>query len=215
MNKEEFEYIKNLTINADETVHFLSNDMKSERERCACAAFLRCLGVDFLVEDLVSVKKGNDPPDVIFHAAHFEVLEVLDEGRKRHHESKTRAECLKKAKTIEDTLVQSRLRDPLSYAEVFNLITGALAEKSSRYGVKVCAGLDALICIQLQHKFLTPKSPLPSHATLLDQGWRSVSFVMVPYSHVIYAAELAPDFLRVHRGQTRQEWNDSDTFFKL
>ena len=103
-------------------------------------------------EDFVSVVEGNDAPDVIFHEARFEVLELLDEGRKRHDEAKARAARLKQAKTIEDVLVPLRQRNSLSYAEVFDLITGALARESSRYGVQVCAKLDALVCMNLLYK---------------------------------------------------------------
>lgn len=180
VDRKLLEYIRTLTANAEETVRFLSNDRKPERERSVCATFLRCLGVNFAVEDLVPAGEGKDPPDVIFDAARFEVLEVLDEGRRRHDESKSRVERLKRAKTIEDVEVPFISPEPLTYAEVLDLIAMALTKKASRYGAKVCAELYALVYVDLSHKFLAPNSALHSHPTLLNQGWRSISFVMPP-----------------------------------
>ena len=215
VDKEEREYIRDLTAHAIETVHFLSNAQKSERERCVCAAFLRCVGVAFSVEALVAVAEKQSPPDVKFGEARFEICEVLNRDRKRHREAQTRVESLKQAKTIDDVLVSVRTGTPLSYTEVFTLVTEALAKKAVRYGAKVCAELDALIYMSLRNRFLAPNTSLPGYAALCAQGWRSVAFVIPPFSHVIYAAESSPAFLRDFSGQTRQEWDDPDTFFTL
>lgn len=215
MDKEEREYIRGLTTHAIETIHFLSNAQKSERERCVCAAFLRCLGVAFSVEALVAVAEKQSPPDVKFGEARFEICEILDRERKRHREAQTRVERLKQAKTIDDMLVSVRAGTPLSYTEVFALVTEALAKKAVRYGTKVCAELDALLCMSLRNRFLAPNTSLPDYAALFAQGWRSVAFVIPPFSHVVYAAESAPTFLRDFSGQTLQEWDDPDTFFTL
>lgn len=56
MTDREFEqYRRELLEYNRETIHLLSNHKKSERERCVCAVFLRCLGVDLTVAELVSV----------------------------------------------------------------------------------------------------------------------------------------------------------------
>lgn len=215
LDKEELEYIRCLTDHGKETVRFLSNANKADRERIVCAAFLRSLGVDFSVEHLVPVAQKMSPPDVKFGTARFEVCEVLDKRRKRHYEARSRVDCLRRAKTIEDTYLPVRAKTPLLYPEVFTLVTNELARKANRYGRKVCSELDALICVHLLNRYLDPNSSPPRYANLLAQGWRSVSFFHLPYSHVIYAAESAPDFLRHFAGQTRKEWNHSDTFYKL
>ncbi|MCK4739576.1 MAG: DUF1780 domain-containing protein, partial [Deltaproteobacteria bacterium] len=41
---------------------------------------------------------------------------------------------------------------------------------------------------------------------LVDQGWRSVSFVFGRYSHVVFAQNAAPSFLKSNEGQTKNEW---------
>jgi hypothetical protein len=210
------EYRRELLEYDRETIHFLSSQKKSERERCVCAAFLRCLGVDFSVAELVAVPESQSPPDVAFREACFEVCDVvLDAGRRPHGEAKARVAHLEQAQTIDDVLVPVRHRVSLAYVEVFHHVTEALAKKAARYGMVVCANLDALVYVRLQNMFLDSGSSLPSCAALTKQGWRSVSFVMPPYSHVIHAGEGAPAFLGAFVGQTRQEWHEPDTFFAL
>ena len=206
-DKEQFEEYRRELLEYDhETVRFLSNQQKSERERSVCAAFLRCVGVGFSVAELLP---GTDPPDVKFRDVCFEVRDILDEGRKPHGEAKAWVERDEQAQTVDDVLLPPwRPRTPCAYAEVFSQVTQGLAQKSSRYGVAGCAQLDALVYVRLQNMTLDLNSLLPSYVALQKQGWRSVSFVLPPYSYVIYATELAPAFLRDLAGHTRQEWND-------
>jgi hypothetical protein len=151
---------------------------------------------------------------VIFREARFEVCDSLGKERKPHDEAKARVERLKRVKTIEDLDVPFKSRTPLAYSEVYSHVTDELTKKAQGYGVAVCANLDALVHVR-RHVVLKLDSPLPSYATFPKQGWRSVSFVMPPYSHIIYAAERAPAFLRALMGQTRTEWNDLHTVYNL
>jgi Putative endonuclease, protein of unknown function (DUF1780) len=70
----EREYIGRLADQADDTVDLLSSARKGERERRTCAAFLRCLGINFSSSQIRLSK--NEPPNVIFHDANFEVMEI-------------------------------------------------------------------------------------------------------------------------------------------
>jgi Putative endonuclease, protein of unknown function (DUF1780) len=215
MTEEDRRYIERLLTNAEEAVRFFSNAGKAERERLSCAMFLRALGEPFSVEELVWVPDGQDPPDVKFRGARFEVRELLDEGRRRYDEVKARRQQYGQMKTADDIFVDVPNGSPISHGEVYTLLLAALAEKASRYGVKGCGTLDALVCIQLRDRFLYPAPPLPDCTTLVQQGWRSVSIIMPMYSYVVYATDAAPAFLQEHVGQTRRQWEDSDTFFRL
>lgn len=210
---KEKEYLERLVTEAQETIYFFSSGRKPERERSACAAFLRCLGIDFVSEEIIFMQK--DPPDVVFRSARFEVLEVLDQGRKRHDEWKAKRERRKQAKTLNNLLRPYRPPYPLSYAEVLNLITQALAKKAARYGQSTCADLDALVCVNLLSNVLDPQSPIPSTDELSHQGWRSVSMIMPLFSHVFFTRGSAPTFLQQFAGQTRNKCKNLDTLFKL
>jgi hypothetical protein len=70
--------------NALDTVDFLGNARKVERERSVCAAFLRCAGVDFSSDQLL--RSAVELPDVTFGDARFEVMLHLPLGRAMHGE---------------------------------------------------------------------------------------------------------------------------------
>jgi hypothetical protein len=197
-----------------ETLHFLSNEKKSDRERCVCAAFLRCLGLSFSTKELVPVPQEDGPPDVIFREACFEVCDSLTEGRKAHDETRKRVERLKKAKTLKDLDIELKFRTPITYSEAYHYVTDELTKKALRYGGATCANLDALVHMR-RNVCLRLDSPPPSCALFPKQGWRSVSFVLPPHSHVIYAAGQAPAFLREAIGQTLRKWDDLHTVYDL
>ena len=212
-NDSEQKYIDGLVSHSEETLVLLSNKEKTKRERMVVAAFLRCLGVTFSSNDIESPQ--DDPPDIICKEACFEVRELLDEGRRRGDEYKDRHETLIKSTSIEDTLLPYDSPTPISYRKIFQLITAALSKKALRYGKQGCSDLDALVYLNLQNRFLDPTTDITNFDSLMAQGWCSVSFVTPPYSHVIFAKDTAPDFLKSNTGEAKREWDDSDTFFEL
>ena len=206
-------YIDDLVTHSEETLALWSNEEKQKRERMVGAAFLRCLGITFSSNDIESPQ--DDPPDIIYKEACFEVRELLDVGRRRGDESKERHETLKNATSFEDTLFPYDLPTPISYRKIFQLITTALSKKAFRYGKQGCSDLDALVCVSLKNRFLNPATDITNFDLLITQGWRSVSFVSPPYSYVIFAKDTAPDFLKSNTGVAKREWDDPDTFFEL
>jgi hypothetical protein len=135
VTEEERRHIERLLVNAEEAIRFFSNAGKAERERLSCAMFLRALGEPFSAEELIWVPDGHDPPDVKFREAHFEVRELLDEGRQRYNEVKARRQRYEHAKTVDDILVDPPNGYPISLDEVYTFVQAALAEKASRYGL--------------------------------------------------------------------------------
>ena len=117
IDKAHSKYIDNLIIHTKGSLKLFSADEKEKgkRERMLCAAFLMGLGIKFSTVDLESQR--NDPPDVIFEEANFEVRELLNCGRRRGDEYKARYKTLKIAKTVEDTLLPIEWPDPISYKE--------------------------------------------------------------------------------------------------
>lgn len=213
MKESDRKYIDGLIRHTEETIRFLSNEMKSYRERCVCAAFLRCLGTTFSPAQVQSNR--NDPPDVSFTTASFEILELYDRRRKRLDEYKVRLEELKRAKSIADTLVDFPQPEPISYRDLNEEITRALGRESRRYGKEHCSTFDALVYIGLPGRFLDITSAIPDFAELADQGWRSASFVIPPFSHVVFCRNSGPQFLSAISGLTKQEWKEADGYFEL
>lgn len=121
-----------------------------------CAAFLRSLGVGFSPRELTAPK--IDPPDVIFRDARFEVMVMLDAGRKVHAEWKARAKQRDTAKSLEGLLEPHYPTVPMDLAEVVDRITSALAQKGSHYDSKTRSGLDALMHVNLRERHFDPGS---------------------------------------------------------
>jgi Putative endonuclease, protein of unknown function (DUF1780) len=215
MIAEEHRHVKQLLTKAEQAHRLFSQTERERRECLTCVMFLRALGVPVAAEDLRWVPDGQDPPDARFQDACFEVCERLDKGRRRHDEVKADIQRYRQAKTFDVVQVDRFHYCPMAYDEVYAHLLEALAGKASRYGPKGCAKLDALVYMQLVSRSLLPSSPLPDNTALRQQGWRSVSFLMASSSHVVYATETAPVFLREYMGQTRWQWEPDSTFFSL
>ena len=146
-----------------------------------CRAFLRCAGIPF-TEERFRVPP-EEPPDILFDPARFEVLEVMDEGRKRHTEYKDEVKRVEKAKSIDDVLLPVPSPEPMSLAELIPLVTDRLKDKFEKYATGVCDNLNALVYVNMGEKYLVPTSPGVYNEELdtenLDiQGWRSVSVLI-------------------------------------
>ena len=211
---EERKLIEKMVAADRKAVDFFSSKMKRERERLVCIAFLRCLGVPFNNDDVVS--SSDEPPDVIYNSARFEILEILD-AEKRHAMFKERARKSSEATNL-DELLESDIqisRERIDLNQTVDLIAKALSKKARKYSPDVCASLDALVYVDLTKKYLYPESPVRSVDKLMEQGWRSVSMVFDPYSHVFFARNAAPDFLLTLKGKTKQECKDPNGLFEL
>lgn len=189
---DERKYIRWLADEARDTVDMLSSHRKGERERRTCAAFLRCLGVEFSPHDLVTPE--SDPPDVVFRDARFEVMIALDKESKMHADWKKESNRRESAQTLDDLLEPYHPSVPMSFEEAVCLVVGELGSKASRYGSKTCSQLDALVYINRERRHLYPISEVNVPVEIRSQGWRSVSFLFPPYSHVMLAATDAQNF---------------------
>ena len=211
MNEED--YVKELAKQADDTVDLLSSVRKSERERMICAAFLRCLGVEFSPTEIAL--PDSDPPDVVFRDGQFEIMIVLDEERKMHADWRAEANKRHAAKGLDDLGEPYHSSSPMKSAEIVERLVSELSKKATHYGPKTCSELDALAYINLQGRHLYPISEIDVPEDFQSQGWRSVSFIFSPYSHVVFTTAKAPDFLCSHKGRTKQECKNPDEIFEL
>ena len=64
----------------------LGREGKSSRERYVVQELLLNLGQPFEDADIVSVAPKDEPPDVLFGIARFEVKEIFDRGRERERD---------------------------------------------------------------------------------------------------------------------------------
>lgn len=212
VRKGEHAYLEALRAQAADTVRYLSERQKPERERAVCRAFLRCIGVAFAEQEIVA--PAGEPADVSFREARFQVRELM-EDRRRHDEWKAKLRRLNEARTLDDVGVKwNGLPARMSRSDLLADLTAALDDKARRYGREQCAALDALVYVNLtMTRVLDPNTARGETAGLEAHGWRSVSLVFPPYGMVAYATANAPHFLRSVAGWALHAWGDPQNLF--
>jgi hypothetical protein len=209
----EKQYLDRERLAANEAKYFFSKTGKPPLERAICRAFLRCIGVDFVEEEIKTATKAEEPVDIFFRAARFQMREKLDNTRRRDDEWRDKVEQLKNATSIDDLREPYISPRPMGYLELNPLIRDALQMKSIGYGIE-CGNLDALVYVNLQNRFLSANQQVAGVEVFKTQGWRSVSMVFVPYASVLYANESAPDFLRERAGCVLNKWPHPEGWFE-
>jgi hypothetical protein len=196
MNKKK--YLEELEIDLKKSVAYFAPQNKAEREIWVVREFLTNLGIPFLPNELKSIK--DDPPDVRFLNAEFEIKEILDKNRQRHREYK---EALRKVATAQgpDDFFEQYMPRDIPTSGVYNLIYGRSLELHPKYPLATRNILDLLFYVNLQDYSLDLNHPFPDIFELIDHGWRSVSFLMYFQSCILYASNNAPDFIKQHAGK--------------
>lgn len=213
VGRSENDYLESLRAHAADTVHYLSSELKPERERAVCRAFLRCVGVSFADEEIVA--PSTEPVDVSFRDARFQVREVMEEGRRRGDEWKLRQTRWNRARSMDDITEASVSSSPMQYIELIEIVTQALEGKSKKYGKTQCSNIDALVYVNLTAtRFLDPMTVRGNASGLEGQGWRSVSILFPPYGIVMSAGAGAPSFLHLLMGRVLNEWRSPDGLFE-
>lgn len=203
-------YLQNIHADAADTLQYLTDKCKPERERAVVRAFLRCIGVTFVESEIVA--PSSEPVDVSFHDARFQVREILQQGRRRGDEWKLKA----RAQSMNDAIVTWNPPTPMSAEDLTLEVTQALDEKAQKYGRSQCSRLDALVYVNLTlTNVLRPDTALGNTAGLAAQAWRSVSLVFPPYGIVLSATCDAPGFLQQLIGRVRMEWSNVNELFDV
>ena len=209
-------YLDQLRKDASETRKFFSNPQQPVRERMVVCAFLRCIGIDFSVCEVQSKLEENDSVDVEFRDAYFQVTDLLGE-RKPGRLWQERERNWGNADSISDVTEPWTGSQPISYDAMSQEIAKHLEQKATRYAPGTCATVDVLVYVDLLPKrHLWPLDPVSKHRDdFVQQGWRSVSIVFLPYGAVLAACGAAPEFLRSCNGQILREWERIDGQFDL
>ena len=203
--------IDKLAKHAHEAVALFSNAQKPERERMVVRAFLRSMGIAFVDDE---IRAGEcEPIDVQFRCANFQVMVII--GNRRPHDAwRQRKIFYENAENISDLVSPWTNPSAMSSKEVIKRITNELETKAVKYGAKGCATVDALVYVNLPHRFLCPSKSDPTcREQLVSQGWRSVSMLFPPYGSVLAACDTSPEFLSDRRGLILNDWKNCDGLF--
>lgn len=190
MSDEEYlEYVRKARA---ESVRYFGSENKPERERWVVVEFLGNLGVSFVESEVQSA--ADEPPDVHFRSAAFEVKEIQDPGRRRHTEFKAALERAIAAKEAKDLLQPAVVRD-ITYADICDRVEAEVARFAKKYSAETRAKLDLLFYVNLEDVYGYVATPLPPPSRWQQYGFRSVLAVMGRLAAVLFATNDAPEFI--------------------
>jgi len=212
MCKTETELLEKLRKYASDTRTFLSNKMKPERERSVCRAFLRTIKVPFKEHELIA--PTDEPADVAFRTARFQIREIHEPNRRRGDEWKKKEMKYSEASSLDDVMEPYSQPTSVALAEFVPKIVDALSKKAQKYGTG-CNDIDALVYVNLENQFLAADSDAPNLDKLKSQGWRSVSLLFPPYGVILFAEPTAPDYLEILAPGQYMGWSDMYSLFEV
>ena len=188
----EQEFLNEQRENLHSSLDWFSNRLKSDREVWVAQRFLKIIGERVEPEDLSPCE--DDPPDVLFRNARFEVKERLDANRRRTDEYRAALRRAESASNLKELLEHF---DPSFETPEMILedLERFLPEASRKYPAGLKSNLDLLVYYN-RHIFPKDFDSVPDSAHLADLGFRSVSLCTGSRSWVLFASARAPSFLR-------------------
>ncbi|OBS34157.1 DUF1780 domain-containing protein [Pseudomonas syringae] len=199
---DDSDYLRLLTIQAEQANAFLSNARKWERERWVCQRLLQGLNIAHRNEDFTPA--SQEPPDVLFRDGRFEVFFVLDEGRRLNDEWREELARRRSAFSLSQLVRREAKPKRIPASELLHRLAPTLRKKSTNYrerGIDL-GGLDIIAFASLKREVLDLNSHFPPPTEYLRQGWRSLSLVGPTFARVLFAHPSAPDFLRTNLGRS-------------
>ncbi|WP_219062343.1 DUF1780 domain-containing protein [Pseudomonas sp. UMAB-08] len=199
---DDSDYLRLLTIQAEQANTFLSNARKWERERWVCQRLLQGLNITHRNEDFTPA--GQEPPDVLFRDASFEVFFVLDEGRRLNDEWREELQRRRSAFSLSQLVRREAKPKRIAAHELLQRLAPTLRKKAHNYrerGLDL-GELDIIAFASLKREVLDLNSHFPPPTEYLRQGWRSLSLVGPTFARVLFAHPDAPDFLRTNLGRS-------------
>ena len=199
---DDSDYLRLLTSQAEQANAFLSNARKWERERWVCQRLLQGLNIAYHTNDFTQA--GQEPPDVLFRDARFEVFFVLDEGRRLNDEWREELQRRRSAYSLSQLVRREARPKRIPASKLLQRLGPTLHKKATNYqerGIDL-GQLDIIAFSSLKREVLDLNSHFPPPTDDLRQGWRSLSVVGPTFARVLFAQPDAPDFLRSNLGRS-------------
>ncbi|HSX86431.1 MAG TPA: DUF1780 domain-containing protein [Pseudomonas sp.] len=199
---DDSDYLRLLTHQAEQANAFLSNARKWERERWVCQRLLQALNVRHHLDEFGA--SGQEPPDVLFREANFEVFFVLDQGRRLNDEWRAELDRRRSAFSLSQLVRRETRPKRIGAAELQARLAPTLRKKAHNYLERGLdpGELDLLAFVSLKRAVPDFNSHFPPPTEYLRQGWRSLSLVGPTFARVLFAHPDAPAFLRNNLGRS-------------
>lgn len=209
----ESDFIKERVDAIKETIHFFSNDCQSDTEVWVVRRFLSQLRMEF--SDDETIPSSDEPVDVVYRDAKFQVKEIMDKDRRRDDENR---ESLRKAKTATsdfDLLEPEPYRPPkkIDCSDIVPVVAEeAYKLQKRKYGPSECMSTDLLFYFNLKDIYVVgDKFPTVEPYSSRMAAWRSVSVVSNDCALVLHVSQSAPGFLKKAKGKVHRNlsvWSD-------
>jgi len=165
---------------------------KPEREKWVVGRLLEVLHIPFENKELIV---GDEPVDIAFRSARFQIKELQEGKYKRGDELINHKKLIDQAQSPED-LVKFYTPWRISWQEIVLKVEEEVKHYSMKYDE--LASLDFLFYFNYSNNEISG----PFERVLTNgEGFRSVSLVTNRNCGVLYAAPSAPDFLRTISGR--------------
>lgn len=191
---EDQDLIEKHISSMEEAVEFFGNKGKLEREIWVVNRILNAFSIEHENNELY---EAEEPADVEFRDAQFQVKELFTEGRRRGDEYKEKLKIARETNEDADLLFKES-PSTISFTEIVE-ICGNYTRKlidTNQYGVKERNNMDLLFYFNYVERTEVP----PENYIFNIEGFRSVSVVGSRYCSVLMATEKAPSFLRNNVG---------------
>jgi hypothetical protein len=178
----------------EKSVVFFSPRRKKDRELWVVKEFLNNLGINFNNEE--AKYSQEEPIDVVFRNANFQIKEIQERNRKRHKEFKDALKKARCAKQFSELLTYSTPQE-ITLQEIAN----RMQEELQSYIIDPAElkNIDVLFYENIGHWGISSvEYDLPDEW----KKWRSVSMVgNGGVCFIFWARENAPDFIRLNVGK--------------
>lgn len=172
-----------------------SNDSFNNRlglEKWVVARLLEQFIADF---DENLLHAADEPFDVSYETANFQVKEVMEPGRKRDDERKEHRQEIEAANDPRD-LQKFYTPHDISFADIVDRCHKYSLELLNKYGPSERSSMDLICYFNYRDVHETPSTKV-----IVDsQDYRSFSVVSNRFRSVIYACSDAPEFLQKQVG---------------
>jgi len=176
------------------SIQFFGNDRKLEREVWVVRQLLVATHTTFQESELGA---DDEPGDVSFQDARFQVKELMQNGRRRHDELRESLVKLEEADSLAD-LLESYTPTDITFTEIVDK-TIALANslEATKYGPKEVCSVDLLCYFNWLDYSIVPPLEIPE----IESSFRSISLVSNTYCAVLGASASAPHFMQRNAGR--------------
>ena len=161
-----------------------------------CISLLKALQLEFNESEVIS--SPDEPPDVLFREARFEIKEIQDPGRRRHLEFKQALAKAEKA-TRASQLLEEFAPQNITPSQIAELVLAQLTVLSLKYDAATRRANDLLFYVNLNDRYMQHEA-VPGPQPFSASGWRSVSVFENEAAIVLLASSEAPVFLSRHQG---------------